>query len=497
MQRLAREMPYGPGLPVQKIECVNYLLRNYCHRLRDIAKKNKNRNGQVPIILRKKMGDSLMRLRTAVTSAIAFRSQSMDAIKDLEEDIRNGPYHVFGDHGRCASYFCKGPKQYEVNLVPDLISSGLWEDILYANSLLSRHSPSLIKNVTNNQAEAYNSYVAKYVGGKRVNLSLRGTYTTRCQIAAAAVNTGYKLHTVLHKGLTNVSPGVFTKKFAASFERQAASKRKRRLEFGLPDRRKQSRTEGPDIHYGFSTAPQEDDVGNIDQEAQNAFLSSLSLNNSARDKLEQDTRDQRLNSLWFTERWKRLTASSFGRVCKLRKTTSKEKVAESILFPSFRGSKATEYGNANEKLATSAYEKASGNRVLPAGLFVDEEFPFLAASPDGIISDQEGIIEIKCPYSCREMSPEEAVEKKLLKFLEKKENVYKLRRGNSFHYQIQGQMKISKKEFCDFVVWTPHGLIIDRVEKDTQFWENNMRELLKNFYLKFLLPRICRELPND
>ncbi|KAG8236696.1 hypothetical protein J437_LFUL016733 [Ladona fulva] len=33
MQRLAREMPYGADLPVQKVECTNHLLQNYISRV--------------------------------------------------------------------------------------------------------------------------------------------------------------------------------------------------------------------------------------------------------------------------------------------------------------------------------------------------------------------------------------------------------------------------------------------------------------------------------
>ncbi|KAG8236877.1 hypothetical protein J437_LFUL016433 [Ladona fulva] len=51
MQRLAREMPYGVDLPVQKVECMNHLLQNYISRLRDTPRKPKNSQGAVPILL--------------------------------------------------------------------------------------------------------------------------------------------------------------------------------------------------------------------------------------------------------------------------------------------------------------------------------------------------------------------------------------------------------------------------------------------------------------
>lgn len=72
------------------------------------------------------------------------------------------------------SYFCNGPKLGEQNYVPEMEKYGLWQDILAARNLVVHHSDSLIHFVNNNYVEGYNSIVAKYVGGKRVNYSLRG-----------------------------------------------------------------------------------------------------------------------------------------------------------------------------------------------------------------------------------------------------------------------------------------------------------------------------------
>lgn len=87
-----------------------------------------------------------------------------EKIKLLNTDIINGPYHVFGYHVNCAPYFCKGSKDEEIKIVPEMEKSGLWNDNLGARNLLSHHSSSLVYNVNNNCVENYNSVVAKYVG---------------------------------------------------------------------------------------------------------------------------------------------------------------------------------------------------------------------------------------------------------------------------------------------------------------------------------------------
>ena len=50
--------PYD-DLLVEKIECKNHLLRNFCVKLRDLAKSNKNG----PVNQREKIADSILKLR--------------------------------------------------------------------------------------------------------------------------------------------------------------------------------------------------------------------------------------------------------------------------------------------------------------------------------------------------------------------------------------------------------------------------------------------------
>lgn len=71
-------------------------------------------------------------------------------------------------------YFCTGVKANENNLVPALQKCGVWNALMAAINLVAYHANSLIHNVNNNCVEGYTSVVAKYVGGKRINFSLRG-----------------------------------------------------------------------------------------------------------------------------------------------------------------------------------------------------------------------------------------------------------------------------------------------------------------------------------
>ncbi|CAN7951097.1 unnamed protein product, partial [Ixodes pacificus] len=225
--------PYGNQM-VQKIECRNHILRNYSGHLRDIAQRK--RSVPIPRVLKNLVLQSSVRLRfgvyTAIKARAAEKSLSLRArTENLAKDVRNGPNHVFGQHDYCAPYFCKGPKPGEVNHVPELKKCGLYDEIAVAANRLVNNVSSLILDVDNNAAEHVNSLVAKFVGGKRVNFSLRGSYRMRCLGAAVAFNSPGKYHRAVHKSLCKKSPGKHTKAYQRAFSsRRAASKKRRSLQ---------------------------------------------------------------------------------------------------------------------------------------------------------------------------------------------------------------------------------------------------------------------------
>jgi len=73
------------------------------------------------------------------------------------------------------------------------------------------------------------------------------------------------------------------------------------------------------------------------------FLENLKLDEVNIFKLERRTIDQSSNEEWKNERSSRLTASNFGKICKLRKTTIRKNTVISILYQSyyFHGTTAT------------------------------------------------------------------------------------------------------------------------------------------------------------
>jgi hypothetical protein len=129
-------------------------------------------------------------------------------------------------------------------------------------------------------------------------------------------------------------------------------------------------------------------------------------------EIEEDTKQQALSNSWRKERRKRITASNFGRVCKMRKSTSTKKIVENLLYGTFVGNESTKYGQNNELKAIRSFELQTSLKTKPSGLIIDKDRPFLARSPDAILEDNSALVEIKCPDTAKNLTPEEAVKQK-------------------------------------------------------------------------------------
>ncbi|GBN74570.1 hypothetical protein AVEN_32019-1 [Araneus ventricosus] len=116
---------------------------------------------------------------------------------------------------------------------------------------------------------------------------------------------------------------------------------------------------------------------------------------------------------------------------------------------------AMKYGLANEENALKQYEEDHCIQVQSCGLFVHPNKPFLYSSPDGLIGD-DGVLEIKCPYSGRfSTNLAEFITDGKYKFgvkISNKGEIY-LPESHKFYYQIQGQLFISNRKWCDLYVW--------------------------------------------
>lgn len=177
---------------------------------------------------------------------------------------------------------------------------------------------------------------------------------------------------------------------------------------------------------------------------------------------------------WFEQRLGRLTASNFGTLMTLpRSRKDRElglmsqstrsyligKVSEVLTGTSknITSTKALEWGSATEDEARSIYELDRMVEVKQVGFAVLNTNPIIGGSPDGLVGE-DGMIEIKCPDS-------DTFTGYLLG-----DSIVK-----NYMAQIQGNLWILDRKWCDFIVYDPRvvredlRLKIIRVERDEEY----------------------------
>ena len=152
---------------------------------------------------------------------------------------------------------------------------------------------------------------------------------------------------------------------------------------------------------------------------------------------------------------------------------------------------AVVHGKTYEKIAISRFENKTGLKVQSCGLFIHENFPFLAATPDGIVGEDE-IVEVKCPFAGRDCEIKPGKNFAFLNYTS--DQKVTLKSNHNYMYQIQGQLAISKKKNCYFVVYTFKDLFIEKVAYDEYFFRNEILPKTKNFYENFYRPLIASKL---
>ena len=226
------------------------------------------------------------------------------------------------------------------------------------------------------------------------------------------------------------------------------------------------------------------------------------------EKIERETRSQADNPLWYHHRRLRLTASNFGMVAKRRAKTPVAKAVKNLLYTRSMDSKAMRWGRVHEDDARQEYVqllKLSHPQatVKLTGLIVDKHEPCLGGSPDGLVSipkkvEPDGVLEIKCPHSAAEkqFTPQEACSLKnfpcklVTGVREDDIDLLRLKRKHNYFYQVQGLMAITGRPWCDFVVWTPKGLSVERISFDVEFW-STVKPKLVDFHRRAILPELA------
>lgn len=183
---------------------------------------------------------------------------------------------------------------------------------------------------------------------------------------------------------------------------------------------------------------------------------------------------------WHEARIGRVTASRFADIMRGPNSASwknykAELVAERLSGRREEGFKnsAMQWGTEYEPVARLTYELLTGNAVEETGFFAHPAID-AGASPDGLIGE-DGLLEIKCPNTATHI-----------------ETLRKRKIPSQYYWQVQGQMWITERKWCDFVSFDPRLpenaqiFVIrgERNEEDIKELESTVREFLASVDLE-------------
>lgn len=217
----------------------------------------------------------------------------------------------------------------------------------------------------------------------------------------------------------------------------------------------------------------------------------LLVTNKEAANIERGTRGQSNDEKWLEEREWRLTSSKFGQICKATERRDMTKLASSLLFPPALNNSAVTHGRVHEQSASDKFVSETGKQVEECGLFVSCEHKLLAATPDRLVSGEDALVEIKCPFRGREKKIQPGEN---FPFLESVRGHVQLRRNHDYYYQIVGQMVIAQRQHCYFVVFTFVDLFIEKISLDKMFFTDKMLPQLKAFFETWYCPLIVSTL---
>jgi len=169
---------------------------------------------------------------------------------------------------------------------------------------------------------------------------------------------------------------------------------------------------------------------------------------------------------WFNCRLGKITASRITDLMAKTKTgegAGAKNYRAQLVCERLTGAREESYINAAmqrgtdmEPVARECYEFITGNTVEQIGFIDHATVPMLGCSPDGLLTDGLGMVEIKCPNTSTHI-------KTLLSGM-----------GEEHLPQIQGYMWITGRQWFDFISYDPRlpdglQLYVQRVTRDDTY----------------------------
>lgn len=227
------------------------------------------------------------------------------------------------------------------------------------------------------------------------------------------------------------------------------------------------------------------------------------------DHIQKETVGQSENKSWHALRKDRITASNMYAVhTRMNSFKKNPEVDLSAIVSMVMGGKtinsnikALKFGRESEPLAKSIYckmylESHVDAKFKDCGIFLDQNVSFLAASPDMLVSCEccgDGLLEVKssmqpkcslCSAFCTCNMPD---------YLFTSDNeALEIKKNHRYFCQIQGQMAICKRMWCDFFVYSCNGTFSKRINFQEDYYSNVQSNLIY-FFKTFIAPKCIEE----
>jgi hypothetical protein len=257
--------------------------------------------------------------------------------------------------------------------------------------------------------------------------------------------------------------------------------------------------------YGAECIVTETDVDaqTLESKCNKWYKKRVEVTDRIRGCIEKATRLQGQSGVWHTERKHRITASNVKKIACRRTSLKIKPIVQDLLYNKFKGNTATFNGLMQEKACIREYKSFREDEdenltyeACAAGLMIHEHYPWLGATPDGVVNvsnGEQGLVEVKNILDRKSLTFVQATKQVKDFCLEKvTSGQLQLRRTHPYYYQVQTQMFVSGKSWLDFVVRTtyPHQLHVERITWDAAFISQFLTKL-KDFYFKVLLPELA------
>lgn len=123
-------------------------------------------------------------------------------------------------------------------------------------------------------------------------------------------------------------------------------------------------------------------------------------------------------------------------------------------------------------------------------------YPFIGASPYGYVFCSccgSGVIEIKCLFCAKDLTINEAANTAPNFCLKLDEHgSMRLKWGHAYYYQVQMQLFVTDKTYCDFVLWTERDCtspFVERVTPDVPFFHKELA-CATDFFKICIMPKL-------